>query len=312
MVLDQRAAVGNLTRNIVIQGPNDTVWDTQGFGVQTMVMGAGAVARVDGVEIRRAGQRNRLGAYPWHWHMLSYDPPSTLADATGHYFRNSTINTSTNRGVVIHGTNGVEVEDNVLYDIRGHGIFTEDAVERRNQIHRNLVLRIRNTQGPGQLKRHEFEAGGQPEAGSSGFWISNPDNFLTGNHAADCQGFGFWLSYPANPWGESISVPMIPNRILFGEFANNTTHSNRFDGLMIDLAEVANDGSIQGMQYSSNTDGQNPVWPETNLRFCIGLRLCAKTVKSWCNCFRASQPVMMSLRLIAISFGITINGWSVR
>jgi hypothetical protein len=54
------------------------------------------------------------------------------------------VNESANRGVVIHGTNGVEVSRNVIFDIEGHGIFTEDAVERRNLIDGNLVLRIRN------------------------------------------------------------------------------------------------------------------------------------------------------------------------
>ncbi|MFY7886816.1 MAG: G8 domain-containing protein, partial [Dolichospermum sp.] len=174
-VLDERAVVANLTRNIVIQAPHDALWQNQGFGVHIMVMGTGAQAHLNGVEIKRGGQRNRLGRYPFHWHMLSYSGSATLADATGQYIRNSVINSSTNRGIVIHGTNGVLVKGNVVYDILGHGIFTEDAVERRNVIDSNVVLRIRNTTPTALPILKVHEGNNNSDFGSSGFWISNPD-----------------------------------------------------------------------------------------------------------------------------------------
>src|SRR5690606_32368535 len=70
-ILDERAPVGNLTRNIVIQSPDDDLWRNEGFGVHVMIM-PGSTAKVDGVEIKRGGQRARLRRYPFHWHMLSY------------------------------------------------------------------------------------------------------------------------------------------------------------------------------------------------------------------------------------------------
>src|SRR5690606_36628295 len=91
LVLEERAAVGNLSRNIVIQAPDDALWQNDRFGVHVMIMGAGAVAHVEGVEIRRAGQRGRLGRYPFHWHMLSYSGTQTLGDASGQYFRKSSV-----------------------------------------------------------------------------------------------------------------------------------------------------------------------------------------------------------------------------
>src|SRR5690606_33215321 len=137
-ILDERAPVGNLTRNIVIQAPDDNLWRNQGFGVHVMIM-PNSTARVEGVEIKRGGQRGRLRRYPFHWHMLSYAGTETFMDASGQYIRNSSVNSSANRGIVIHGTNRVVVQNNVLYNIQGHGIFTEDAVERHNIIDRNLV-----------------------------------------------------------------------------------------------------------------------------------------------------------------------------
>lgn len=283
-ILDERAVVANLTRNIVIQAPNDALWMNQGFGVHIMVMGTGATAHLNGVEIRRGGQRNRLGRYPFHWHMLSYSGSSTLADATGQYIQNSVINSSTNRGIVIHGTNGVLVKANVVYDILGHGIFTEDAVERRNIIDSNVVMRVRNTTATGLpiLKVHEGNS--SDDFGSSGFWISNPDNTLTNNIASDCNAFGIWLAFTTQPWGESINVLhsdgllLNPSRLLFGKFDNNTASSNRNRGIMLDVVENSNAGTVIPFQYQSTINGRNPEWPNTTLR-----RFTLSRYKVWKN-----------------------------
>lgn len=273
-VLDERAPVGHLSRNIIIQAPDDALWQSQGFGCHVMIMRLGnnhGVAHVNGVEIRRGGQRGLLGRYPFHWHMLSYEGSNTLNDASGQYIRNSSINRSAHRGIVIHGTNGVEVSNNVVYDIRGHGIFTEDASERRNLIDNNLVLRVRNAVIP--LKQHETN-----ERGASGFWLSNPDNTIINNTAADCIGNGFWLAFPTHPWGLSINVPINPSRIEFGIFDNNTAHSNRLEGIMLDNVEIDNAGNTFPFQYYSTSDGQNPQWPFSTLR-----RFALERYKTWKN-----------------------------
>lgn len=161
LVLDERAEVANLTRNIVIQAPDDAAWQTDGFGAHVMVMDLASSVQVDGVQFRRAGQRGRLGRYPFHWHRLSYDTNGQMiGDATGHFLRSSTITESQNRCVTIHATNGVSVQDNVCVDIRGHGIFTEDGVERRNVIERNLVTMVRNPSAAAALKLHELPSPG--------------------------------------------------------------------------------------------------------------------------------------------------------
>ncbi|MDW3211748.1 MAG: G8 domain-containing protein [Reichenbachiella sp.] len=256
LILDERAEVGNLTRNIVIQAPDDNLWKNEGFGVHTMIMPSGK-AFIEGVEFKRAGQAGRFRRYPFHWHMLSYEGTATLSDATGQYFNKNTINSSANRGIVIHGTNGVEVRDNIVYDTRGHGVFTEDAVERRNTIDGNLVLHVRNPEYGSQLMEHEVGS-----FGSSGFWIANPDNTVTNNAAADCQTFGYWLAFPDRPFGPSAEVLasdgqlIRPNRILFGTFDGNTAHSNKNDGLHLDDPQNDEDGNTFPLQYWSSTDGR--------------------------------------------------------
>lgn len=281
-ILDERAYVGHLSRNIVVQAPEDALWMNDGFGFHIMVMRADGgtgelgVAHLDGVELKRGGQRGLLGRYPFHWHMISYNGSSELGDATGQFIRNSTVNESMNRGIVIHGTNGTTVKNNVVYNIRGHGVFTEDASERRNVIDSNLVLHVRNPVVGFALKVHE--SGTDFSRGSSGFWLSNPDNTVTNNVAGDNDTNGFWLAYPDNPWGLSRDVPILPNRLSFGVFENNTAFCNRLEGLMLDFVEQNNAGNTFPHNYTSTTDGQVIAWPfETLKRFTV------KGCKIWKN-----------------------------
>ncbi|MEQ9425099.1 MAG: G8 domain-containing protein [Cyclobacteriaceae bacterium] len=277
-VLDERAEVAHITRNIVIQAPDDEVWNNEGFGAHTMIM-PGSTAHVEGVHFRRVGQRGRIRRYPWHWHMLSYSGTETLADAEGHYFKKNVIDGSENRGIVIHGTNGVLVQDNIVHDVKGHGVFTEDAVERRNTIDGNLVFHVRNPEWGDQIREHEVGS-----FGSSGFWIANPDNTVTNNIAADCQTFGFWLAFPDRPFGSANQVLyddgqlMRPNRMLFGAFDSNTAHSNKNDGIHLDDPQVDEAGNTQPLQYWSTADGRTDGTPYDALR-----RFTLSRFKVWKN-----------------------------
>ncbi len=260
-VLDERAEVASLTRNIVVQSVDDALWQNDGFGCHIMIMkmnGMIGEAHLNGIEIKRGGQAGKLGRYPFHWHMLSYEGSATLADATGQYIRNSTVNQSAQRGIVIHGTNGTEVSNNVVYDVRGHGIFTEDASERRNIIDGNLVLKVRSPLFGKQLKEHEVGS-------ASGFWLSNPDNTIINNRVADCEGFGFWMAYPQKTFGQSAQVAINPSLIKFGIFNNNHTHSNQGEGIMLDNVEQDDAGNTATNRYVSTTDMQNPQWPFANV-----------------------------------------------
>ena len=75
--------VGLLSRNIVIQGDDDTS-DEQLFGVHTGAFASG-VYRVENVELRRCGQQGALGRYCTHGHMRECSPSNMvvlLGDAT--------------------------------------------------------------------------------------------------------------------------------------------------------------------------------------------------------------------------------------
>jgi G8 domain/Peptidase inhibitor family I36 len=289
-VIDERAEVGNLTRNIVIQGLADTLWTGQGFGAQVMVMDRASTLQLDAVELRQMGQAGKVGRYPVHWHLLSYAADgSLLGDASGHFVRNSAIWNSRQRCLVIHGTNGVELRNNICYDIKGHAIFLEDAVERRNVIEGNLVLRVRSPIDALIVANHEQRgsAGGCGGA-ASGFWLTNPDNTVRNNAAADAQGNGFWLSYPKLPVKQSAKVPIRPAHLAHAPFENNTARANGFFGASLECVMKDDAGNTELNKYAPTTTGA--VFDYSNgVRFTIsGLTLAKNRAGGYLN--RTSLP----------------------
>lgn len=281
--LDERATVIHLTRNIVIQGKDDTSWSTDKFGGHTMVEPPGpfdlladppevpvpsaAVWRVEGVEFRRMGQQHFKGRYPIHFHMLSFgqyihgDSGVEYGDvpAGAIYVRNCSVWDSSQRAAVIHGTCGVELDGIVAYDIEAHAFFEEDGAEERNTITNCAVMKVRD---PGSGKRIKIN-----DAEASGFWLTNPNNTITHNYASDCQGRGFWNSFASQAFGLSRDVDVDPQQTVILAFEDNEGHSNllqafRTEGPMID--EAGNTGSARYL------DSFDPVIQEFTMSRNIG------------------------------------------
>lgn len=249
-VLDERASVVNLSRRIVIQGADDSDWNQDGFGVHVMIMGLQSKARVQGVELRRCGQRRAMGRYPWHWHMLSYSEGTGahLGDVVqgAQFLRESSVWNSANRAVTIHGTNGVEVDEVYAFDVFGHAFFFEDGSERRNTIENCIALKVRSP-GSNRLKEHDTRA--------SGFWLTNPDNTIVGNLAADCDGFGFWNAFSTECFGLSRNVDMNPNALAIRRFDHNVGHSCQRTGIVTEFPVVDESGvTLEAFRYE-HTEG---------------------------------------------------------
>jgi G8 domain/Right handed beta helix region len=253
--LDERAEVGNLTRNIVIQAPDDTAWRNSGFGAQVMIMDRNSSLQMDGVELRRMGQQGINGRYPIHWHLLSYAEGATTSsgDVVNHFVRNSTIADSKHRCLVIHGTNGVTLQNNICYNIKGHAIFLEDAVEQRNVIEGNLVMRVRSPIDALSTTAHE--KAGHMCGASAAYWLTNPNNTVRNNVAVDAQGNGFWLSYPQKPVKQGKNVAVRPFNLAHAPFENNSARSNGNHGFMLECAMNDDAGNLELLNYSPTTDG---------------------------------------------------------
>ena len=208
-LLDMRAEIGLLTRNIVIEG--DLASDTARFGGHVMV-GLGGDGFVEGVEFRRMGQLGRQGRYPMHWHLSGsqYD----------NYARFNSVHDSYHRAFVIHGTDGITLEGNVAFNITSHAfVVAEDGDEEDNVIRNNLGILIH------KIPRQEDYAfpstsivGGsaQSEHRPGIFWMKNPNHLFEGNHAAgSVDGIGFFFD------GVGTATTLAD-----GFFRNNTAHSN--------------------------------------------------------------------------------------
>jgi hypothetical protein len=127
-------------------------------------------------------------------------------------------------------------------------VFLEDAVERRNIIENNLVLKVRDVPATKRFLEHDDTA--------SGFWLTNPDNIVRGNLAADAEGKGFWLAFPKQTLGLSSKVDILPQHTPFGIFEDNTAHSNR-EGIHLDNAPTrADPGLLEGLKYMPMKDGR--------------------------------------------------------
>jgi cell migration-inducing and hyaluronan-binding protein len=268
--VDERGEVGMLSRNIVVQASPDA--DKTLFGGHIMAM-VGSKMFVEGVELNRMGQNMHLARYPIHWHLLG--------DAQGQYIKNSAVHDTYSRCVTVHGTNYLDVENNVTYNNIGHCFFLEDGVEHDNQFVHNLGILSKchpdkpcdptNLAPFGATDGTNFKTAGQnakdvllPSDNTvSTFWITNPDNVYRDNVAAGSDATGFWYALPQNGIGKfagtEIGAKTFPRRTKVLEFKGNTSHSN-FDSFMGDRGVTAdNHFNVGGFTSQANpADANSP------------------------------------------------------
>jgi len=241
--VDERAEVGLLSRSIRIQGGPGSDLGQGGFGGHVMVL-AGSVARIEGVEFYQMGQSGELARYPMHWHMAG--------DVGGQYFRGNSVWRSNNRCLTIHATDNLDVRDNVCYDHQGHGYFLEDGAESGNHLQGNLGLLGRRPDPALRL----LPSDSRPAT----FWVTNPDNDLIGNAAAGSEGIGFWYAFPQSPTGPSAGEPDLPRSTPLGAFRDNVAHTNHRGGLFVDHGPDAT-GKVRTTSYRPVV---NPADPDSD------------------------------------------------
>ena len=268
--VDERGEVGLLTRNIKLQASADAE-QAPYFGGHVMAMGTSKMF-VEGVEFNRMGQNLTLARYPIHWHLIG--------DATGQYIRNAAIHDTYNRCVTVHGTNNLQVENNVTYNTVGHCFFLEDGIENGNQFIRNLAIQTKCHTSKPCVPTNLAAAGEVFPGGRNGqqskevllpsdntvasFWITNPDNVYRDNVAAGSDSNGFWMSLPEHPNGKfegsEVSRNTWPRNMRLREFKGNVAHSN-YDGFMFDRNIAAN--NTFGVTGNMHISRENPADPRS-------------------------------------------------
>jgi cell migration-inducing and hyaluronan-binding protein len=217
---ETRAAVALLTRSIriVSAGDDDKVdflpeETGYSYGAHLVIRQGFEQVQIQGVEFKQMGQGGRLAHYPVHFHMARKTPKDT-------YVKESSINESMTRWIVIHSTHGVTLAGNVGYKSIGHGFYLEDGTEIDNKFHSNIGIFARAavdydwrqagdvTQNPrkipGILAANQAEPPAFPYRSDvefpSVFWITNGWNDFVGNMAAGAGtcGAAYWLVPASN------------------------------------------------------------------------------------------------------------------
>ena len=246
--VDERGEVGLLTRNIKVQASEDAAESYFGGHIMAMIT---SKMYAEGVELNRMGQHMELARYPIHWHLVG-------EGGKGQYLRNAAIHDTFNRCVTVHGTNDLQIENNVTYNTVGHCFFMEDGIETGNAFVKNLAIQTKchptmecvpnNLAANGEIdaenrrELRDISFSGRhtllPSDNTvSSYWITNPDNSYIDNVAAGSDSTGFWFSIPMHPNGAFLgsddSLNTWPRRTPLRAFRGNVAHSN-FDGFMID------------------------------------------------------------------------------
>jgi len=214
--IDMRAEVGLLSRNVRFRGDPGTSLANE-YGATNFLHSMGddsLTAKLAYIEMTDVGQAFKLGRYALHFHMIG--------NVHNSYVKGNSVHQGFNRAFTFHGTSYLRLEKNVVFNVKGHNIFIEDAVERHNQIHDNLVM----------MTKRSWSLLNTDQTPAS-FWITNPDNDFTGNHAAGSDRYSYWYDLQIHAMGPSANNEICPENEKVGIFDNNHAHSNGRYGLRI-------------------------------------------------------------------------------
>ena len=215
--VDMRAEVGCLSRNVLIQGDEESEVDQYGAHIMISSPPRGRVAtstgRISQIECFRCGQAFMLGRYPLHFHMMG--------DVHDSYIRGAAVHRTYNRAVTIHGVHYLRIEDVVAYDNMGHTFFIEDAIESQNRIVHNLALWTRKSMSL-------LDTDTTPAS----FWITFPTNYFYNNTAAGSERYGFWFDLQVRPMLMLVPVVVAElNRV--GVFTESRHRAQSLDQTVI-------------------------------------------------------------------------------
>ena len=237
-----RAEVGLLTRNVKFRGDPETSFTNQ-YGATIFLHSEGddsLVARLEYIELTDVGQAFKVGRYAVHFHMIGAVHKS--------YCKGFATHQGFNRAFTLHGTHYLRLMENVAYDIMGHTIFIEDAVEKKNHIYKNLVMKTKRSWS--LLNTDQTPAC---------FWITNPDNNFIENHCGGSDRYGYWYDLQTHAIGPHANTNVCPENERVGEFRDNHAHSCGRYGLRIFHNMVPRTFPCKGIVYDHNNT-TDPWW----------------------------------------------------
>lgn len=238
--MPMKGEVGLLTRNIKFQGVIDSP-DQDEYGAHIISHCDGhdcLTTRIEYIEMFYVGQAFLLGRYPIHFHRIG--------DCHNSYVKGNSIYHSFNRAVTVHGVNYLRIENNVAYNIQGHGFFIEDGVEENNVFDDNLIILVKRSWS--LLMTDQM---------SGAFFITNPNNIFRRNRAVGAERMGFWLSFENHSTGPNFDESICPVGKKLGQFDDNHVHSNGMYGLRVFDQFIPREQECTGLVYDYDAEGDD-------------------------------------------------------
>ena len=206
--------VACLTRSVVLRSENP-----EGVRGHVQLFGSAQVS-IRYAEFRDLGrtkpgplnEANRIGRYSIHAHHLTGRP----GGIGGHQYiiEGNSVVGGLKWGLTIHASHYGLVRGNVVYDVDGAGIATENGSEIGNVFEGNFVAKINGTDAKvkpwnGLGEQNEGDLGDQGD----GFWFAGPMNTVRGNVVANAQRSAYTVwpdGMPHHPDSRSIRPVQAP------------------------------------------------------------------------------------------------------
>jgi hypothetical protein len=201
------------------------------------------IARLNNVEFTDVGQAFKLGRYAIHFHMIGAVHKS--------YVKEVAVHQGFNRAFTIHGTHYLRLEGNVAYEVKGHTVFIEDAIETKNYVAKNLIMKTKRSWS---LLNTDQTPGC--------FWITHPYNNFVDNHAAGSDRYGYWFDLQVNSMGPSADSSVCPEHAKVGQFEGNHAHSCGRYGLRIFHNMVPRKYPCESIKYDWAVASANALEPD--------------------------------------------------
>jgi hypothetical protein len=256
------AEIVNLSRNIVVTGDDfknipcnprlkdesegcmcTDYRDTCTVGLHAAMVETGTL-RVSNVRVEKCGQRGILGKYCLHFHKLK-DCPNCLLSGNA-------IESSQQRGIVIHDTHRSLVERNVLWNVRGAGIYIEDGNEMYNSLEYNVAIcpyPLDDTVHHGCTVPGTPAGSADDRRNQASFYLKSSTNDLIGNRAANSRNGMF---AEAGVDGEAKGKVCHLGTAI-GRWEGNTFHGHaRFGTYPIKFFPMDTDRSLETNGFNKN------------------------------------------------------------
>jgi len=216
-----QAEVVNFRRNVLITG-DDFIAEK---GLHTIAH-SGGVIRITHTQVEKCGQRGVLGRYCLHLHLLK--------SCARCLFRGNFVTQSFQRGVVVHGSHHALVEGNIIWGVKGAGIYVEDGNEMDNTFKDNVVVCPEDTTNKYGCRVQGTDNEQADYVQQSGCWALSVTNNWVGNRFAGTYN-GFFTQTSAFGGGKGAAKGKVCTvHAPFGRMEGNVNHGTARFGFYLD------------------------------------------------------------------------------